>query len=191
MLGELADLAMDLARDMAAKAKKSESLEDAERYTLAFDRMARSVRLSIALSRRLERDHLRDQSHRQSEVVDLRKSRLRARLRSEIAEADVSFKRSLELERELDATLAEDALYQSFVDLPLDEAIYSLRDRLGLIDPPPGRSPIEGEVDRDACRETEGAQAHSHLSGFQPPHPTTSGAPPEGEHLGISRPAPA
>ncbi|RYG99372.1 MAG: hypothetical protein EON57_11775 [Alphaproteobacteria bacterium] len=56
MLGELADLAMELARDMAAKARKADSLEDTERCALTFDRMARSARLSIALSRKLERD---------------------------------------------------------------------------------------------------------------------------------------
>jgi hypothetical protein len=192
MLDEFADLAMELGRDMAGRAKKAETDEQRERCIFTFDRMYRAVRLSIALSRRLKRDEAREQSHHRAEAVDLRKAKLRARLRSEIRAEDVSLKIRCDLERELDDRLAEDALYQSFLDLPLDEAIHRLRDKLGLV-PPPGRSPIEGEVDRAERREPEGVAAHSHLSGLQPPHPVSPGAPPEGEHLGgpALKPAPS
>jgi hypothetical protein len=175
MLDEFADLAMELGRDMAGRAKKAETDEQRERCIFTFDRMYRAVRLSIALSRRLKRDEAREQSHHRAEAVDLRKAKLRARLRSEIRAEDVSLKIRCDLERELDDRLAEDALYQSFLDLPLNEAITHLRDRLGLEVPPP-----QGEGDREAV---EGVAAHCDLSGLQPPHRPAAGAPPEGEQL--------
>jgi hypothetical protein len=190
LLDEMAVIAMDLARDMAGQAKKAEALEERERCILAVDRMMRSVRLSIALQRRLERDDARDLKQRQTEGVDLRKARLRARLRSEIRSEDVSLKTRCDRERELDERLAEDALYQSFLDLPLDEAIHRLRDKLGLV-PPPGRSPIEGEVDRAERREPEGVAAHSHRRSLQPPQSAALTAPPEGEQLVGLKPAPS
>jgi hypothetical protein len=183
MLDEFADLAMELGRDMAGRAKKAETDEQRERCIFTFDRMYRAVRLSIALSRRLKRDEAREQSHHRAEAVDLRKAKLRARLRSEIRAEDVSLKIRCDLERELDDRLAEDALYQSFLDLPLNEAITHLRDRLGLEVPPP-----QGEGDREAV---EGVAAHSHRRGLRPPQSAALTAPPEGEQLRDLRPAPS
>jgi hypothetical protein len=74
MLDEFADLAMELGRDMAGRAKKAETDEQRERCIFTFDRMYRAVRLSIALSRRLKRDEAREQSHHRAEAVDLRKA---------------------------------------------------------------------------------------------------------------------
>src|SRR5688572_12585530 len=176
MLDEFADLAMELGRDMAGRAKKAETDEQRERCIFAFDRMYRAVRLSISLSRRLKRDEAREQSHHRAEAVDLRKARLRARLRSEIRSEDFSLKTRCDLERELDDRLAEDALYQSFLELPLDEAINCLRDKLGLQVPPP-----QGEGDREAV---EGVETHSHRRGLQPPQSAALTAPPEGEQSG-------
>ena len=135
MLGELADLAMGLARDMAAKARDAESLEDAERFTLCFERMARSVRLSIALQRRLDRDIRRDLTTERSDAVTVRKAQLRAAVRTAIRDESglAQFSKArLDLESELDERLAEDALYQAFLETPLDVAIAGLRRILGL-----------------------------------------------------------
>ena len=205
LLVELTDLAMGLARDLAGRAQKAEALEDAERFTLAFDRMSRSVRLSIALRRRLERDDVREETVRRAEVVDLRKAKLRAKLRTEIRESDVSFRIRCELERELDEHLAEDALYERFLDLPFEDAISKLRKDLGLTVPPPIPPPLGvadevrgagsqsdpvGEGDREAV---EGVAAQPDRHSLQPPHRLTAGTPPEGEQLVASglRPAPS
>jgi hypothetical protein len=135
MLGELADLAMGLARDMAAKARDADSLEDAERFTLCFERVARSVRLSIALQRRLGREARRDLSAERSDAVGVRKAQLRAAVRTVIrTESGLAqySKARLDLESELDERLAEDALHQAFLDAPLDLAVAELRRTLGL-----------------------------------------------------------
>jgi hypothetical protein len=186
LLVELTDLAMDLARDFAAEAKQAKQAgrrDEAERCTQAFDRMARSARLSIALRRRLQHDDGRHEAQRNSEAVDLRKARLRARLRSEIKAGDYAFKARLDCERELEERLAEDALYQSFLDLPFDEALTRLRDKLGLQVPPP-----QGERDRASRRDTEEVETHSHRRAL---HPVSPGAPPEAEQLVGLRPAPS
>ena len=186
LLVEMTDLAAELARDFAAEAKQAKADGDkdqAERCTAAFDRMARSVRLSIALRRKLERVEAREAALRRSDAVDLRKARLRARLRSEINASGHGFSDRLEMERELDARLAEDALYQSFLARPLDQAIAKFRSRLGLSNPPP-----QGEGDRVAV---EGVETHVDRRGLQPPHRPAAGVPPEVEHLRDLKPAPS
>lgn len=135
MLGELADLAMGLARDMAGKARDAETREDAERFTLCFERMARSVRLSIALQRRLDRDARRDLTAERSDAVCVRKAQVRAAVRTAIRDESglAQFSKArLDLESELDERLAEDALYEAFLEAPLDLAVARLRRALGL-----------------------------------------------------------
>ena len=148
MLGELADLAMDLARDLAAKVKQSDSLEDAERFSRAFDRMARSVRLTIALQRRLHADARRDWSAERTTAVELRKAQVRASVYATIRDAsglkDYDVRR-VQMERELDERLAEETLYQAFLDTPLEVVITRLRQTLGLPDDPRFPSPWRGE----------------------------------------------
>ena len=56
LLGELAELSMDLARDLQARAKAAETAEDATALAGAFHRIARGVRQTLALEARLERD---------------------------------------------------------------------------------------------------------------------------------------
>jgi len=55
-LSELAQLGMELARDVAARAKAAATPREAEGLVLAFERIARSVRLTFALQNRLARD---------------------------------------------------------------------------------------------------------------------------------------
>jgi hypothetical protein len=141
MLGELADLAMDLARDLAAKAKASDNLEDAERFARGFERMARCVRLTIGLQRRLHADARRDWSAERTTAVELRKAQVRASVRASIREtyANPFAMPRIERERDLDERLMEEALEQAFLDAPLDVVIARIREKLGL--PEPNASP--------------------------------------------------
>jgi hypothetical protein len=175
LLVEMTDLAAELARDFAAEARQAKAAGDkdeAERCLGAFDRMARSVRLSIALRRRLERADARQAALRRSEALDVRKAQVRARLRAEIRDQDISRNAQFELERELDTHLAEDALYQRFLDLPFDATMARLRGRLGLeedpevIDPPP-----QGEGDHEVV---EGVAAHAAPATKPPPGSRTA-----------------
>jgi hypothetical protein len=56
ILGELAELGLMLARDLAAQARGCEDPADAERLAQAFNKTSRAVRLTLALDAKLERD---------------------------------------------------------------------------------------------------------------------------------------
>ena len=147
MLGELADLAMDLARDLAAQARQADSLEDAERFARGFERMARCVRLTLALQRRLHSDACRAWSAERTTAVELRKAQVRASVRAAIREAYANpfAMPRIERERDLDERLAEEALHQAFLDTPLEAVIARLREKLGLPANSESPSPWMGE----------------------------------------------
>ncbi|MBS0332271.1 MAG: hypothetical protein JSS35_05850, partial [Proteobacteria bacterium] len=56
MLGELAELSLMLARDLAAEARAAEAPEERTALTEASEKMSRCVRLTLALDAKLERD---------------------------------------------------------------------------------------------------------------------------------------
>ena len=137
MLGELADVAMDLARDMAGRAKAAESLEEAERMTRAFDRMARSVRLTLSLEARLERELKSEARAAHGEALDaiqVRRKQVRARLMA-VIRAEVPRAERDRLEFELDVSLAEETLYTAFLDGPVETVIARLGVHLRLFEP--------------------------------------------------------
>ena len=59
MLGELAELGLMLARDLAVQARAAEDTEDKVALTTAFQKTSRAVRLTLALDFKLERDAAR------------------------------------------------------------------------------------------------------------------------------------
>lgn len=60
ILGELAELGLMLARDLAAQARACEDPADTERLVTAFNKTSRAVRLTLALEAKLRRDRARD-----------------------------------------------------------------------------------------------------------------------------------
>jgi hypothetical protein len=60
MLGELAELSLMLARDLAVQARAAEDMEEKVALTAAFQKMARTTRLTLALDFKLDRDAARD-----------------------------------------------------------------------------------------------------------------------------------
>lgn len=137
MLGELADVAMDLARDMAERAKAADSLEEAGHFTRAFDRLARSVRLTLGLEARLERD-LRAEARtvriETREAILLRRQQVSARLES-VMRAEVPRAEREGLEYEMNRRLSEETLYTAFLDGPVEDVIARLGAHLGLFEP--------------------------------------------------------
>jgi len=59
MLGELAELGLVLARELARQAQAAEDPADTERLVGAFNKTSRAVRLTLALDAKLERDAAR------------------------------------------------------------------------------------------------------------------------------------
>lgn len=75
ILGELAELGLSLARDLAAQARACEDPADTERLVTSFNKTSRAVRLTLALEAKLRRDRDRDaqedtQAQRRIEAQD-------------------------------------------------------------------------------------------------------------------------
>ena len=134
VLAELADLGMVVARSLAARCQAAKSDEAAQGLSLAFQRIARSVRLCLALESRLARERrqaLSDQRVVHVNAVERRKTQVRAVLTR--AAYDETEAGDLEaLLDELDARLDEDALFDAFAEGPVEACIARIRADLGL-----------------------------------------------------------
>ena len=168
-LDELADLGMSLARDLHASALASEDPKVKADLAHAFDRIARSVRMSLALKAKLERDAGRDHHQAHKATVERRKAQVRHTLErllwTETESEDL----------ELDDALDHAALEDDFASAPIEEIITRIKIDLGLQDPPPGRSPIEGEVALGEAERRRGLQPTP-----QPTEPPTHSVPWQG-----------
>jgi hypothetical protein len=60
MLGELAELSLMLARDLAVQAREAEDAQEKVALAAAFQKTARTTRLTLALDVKLDRDAARD-----------------------------------------------------------------------------------------------------------------------------------
>jgi hypothetical protein len=143
---ELAETAMALARDIAEAALKAEAVADKIALAGAHERLARSVRLTIQLCERLERNEAQaerpgDQpditalERRITPQLDLRKAQVRAAVRRSI-EQDYEGEDAEILERALEGLLEEWALTRRFMNEQPIEMVSLLRRSLKLPDNP-------------------------------------------------------
>jgi hypothetical protein len=197
-LRELAELGMSFARKLEARVEGVASVAEVQALALAFNRIARGVRLTHALRTKLARDHLEigklDRAAAQK-AVERRKAQVTAVLDREIFTDEADQDTADHLAERLTERLDAEALFDDFLNGPLDHVIARIRKDLGLAapDPPPGRSPIEGGEDRGLAEGKAVAidndlsiavtNAHSDRRGLQPPQSAALTAPPEGEHL--------
>jgi hypothetical protein len=142
ILAELSELGLALARGVQAQALAADDPASAADLSLAFHRVSRSVRQTLALEARLERD--RNQKDREDRAeaareaerrVQHRKSQVRMaveRLVWNEAEDDEAERLLAELENLLD----EEALSDNFTEAPLDVHIARICKELGLAAPP-------------------------------------------------------
>ena len=140
-LAEFTELAMDLARDAGQCAKETEDAHEKAQLMLAVERLGRSLRLTIALQRRLGREA---RTHR-TEAIETRRQQVRTVLLPQVRASTDHLGERYEREAELDERLAEEALYEAFADLPLETCLNRLRDLLDL----PIPFPLEGGRVRD------------------------------------------
>jgi hypothetical protein len=141
VLAELAELGLGIARRLAAQAEVAES--DAEALALAFHRVSRSVRLTLALEVRLQRERLqgvREARKETARAAQTRKQQVRWALgRAMPAETEAD-----ETERLWDALeerLEEAALYEDFLEGPVEACIARIRAGLGLPPADPANDP--------------------------------------------------
>jgi hypothetical protein len=164
ILGELAQLGLSSARDLHARQLAAETPEQASRLAFALHRISRSLRQTLALQARLERDAQRAEREDAAEVVELdkrrfekRKAQVKAAVESLIwteAESPEAYETfSLELE-DLLAIETQDA--EAFEDEPVDDQIARLCSRIGLQIPPPDDPPPPAVILRSGDRPDPG-----------------------------------
>ena len=138
ILAKLSELGLELACDLQASALAAEDLAAKERLALAFHRVSRSLRQTLALEARLERDAQR-QVHedlaraekRRTAGVEVRKAQVRAGVERMIyceIEAEEAEMWLDDLTERLDA----EALDDDFTDEDVDAHIERLAKELGL-----------------------------------------------------------
>ncbi len=177
ILGELSELGLTLARGLHARALAAETAEEAQAFSLAFHRISRSVRQTLALESKLERERRRlDLEDRQDAQrrVEAGVSQRKAQVRFAVERAIWTEAEGVEAERlldELDDLLEEGALGDGFLDGPIETLIARIQDDLGLtvadLRPPPAGglrepgvppdsygAPSEGPVPQTALNST-------------------------------------
>jgi hypothetical protein len=134
VLTELAELGLALARRLAARAEAAPTDEEAQGLALAFQRVARSVRQTLALETRLARERnqaLREDRVRVERAVETRRKQISLAVgriisdETEQAEVDRLFD-------DLDDILNEQSLYAEFVEGPVEAIIARICQGLGL-----------------------------------------------------------
>ncbi|HEX5262771.1 MAG TPA: hypothetical protein VFW13_04555, partial [Phenylobacterium sp.] len=71
ILGELAELSLMLAKDLAVQARETENPEAKVALVQAFEKISRSARLTLALDAKLDRDAARDARNAAREATAL------------------------------------------------------------------------------------------------------------------------
>ncbi|WP_374569940.1 hypothetical protein [Phenylobacterium sp.] len=136
LLGELAELGMDFARELKGRVGEVESLEQAEGLALAFHRIARTVRLTLALESRLAREQGEVARIRRIEVErrnERRAEQVRTAVWREIwAETDGREDEAEALLESLDALIEDEVLFERLASGPVEAAIARIRQDLGL-----------------------------------------------------------
>jgi len=135
VLGELTELGLTLARDLHARALAAESAEEAQALGLAFHRISRSVRQSLALEARMQRDAKlaeREAWIAERQAEDRARQAHGARLRDHKGRVHVAMQRLIwteaegdedeveALEEDLSARLDEAALDEAFLEIPVE-----------------------------------------------------------------------
>jgi hypothetical protein len=150
MLGELAELGLMLARDLAVQARAAEDADEKVALTAAFQKTSRAVRLTLALDFQLERQAARADREAQLQArEDLAAEQRSARMAEDAAEPAPAerqkarvrgvLNRLLWTEAEgdsdefdvlladLDARLDEGAEAEGFADLPIEALAQRLK----------------------------------------------------------------
>jgi len=149
ILGELTELGLTLARDLHARALSAETTQDAQALSLAFQRVSRSVRQSLALEAKMEREaqvaarEAQTRAHLQQvgRAGDLKRRVGVAMNRLIWTEADGDEDEAEALDDDLTARLDEMALAEDFLEIPLETLVAQLTADMGLGAAPDAEAP--------------------------------------------------
>jgi phosphate-selective porin len=157
ILAELSERGLSLARALHARALAAETTEEACELGLAFHRISRSLRQTLALEARLERDDRRQdhedrvEAQRQDQARVLRR---RTQVRIAMERAIWNEAEGDEAERlldDLDDVLEGEVLADGFADAPLDAHIARLCAEFGLAAPGPDEADEDNAIAFDSA----------------------------------------
>ena len=132
-LSELAELGMALARDAAARAQACEDNAAAAALCLAFERLARSVRLTFSLRSRLSRETRGEQLVR----AEARRKQVSSIIGRTLTRADLRERERREVLFDIEQRLFEEAVDGRLAEGPIEAAIARIRAAVGLPSPDP------------------------------------------------------
>jgi hypothetical protein len=162
MLDELARMGLTLARELHQRATQTEDNEAAVRLALAFHHVSRSVRQSVALSARLQRERRRDAElrldtaeRRATAQLQDRTGRVRAAI-EQLSWTETADWRTLTRREKLELLLNAEAASDDFLDGPVEAPVARIARAMGLTlravpsatdapapEAPPGAEPAE------------------------------------------------
>jgi hypothetical protein len=158
ILAELAELGLSSARDLHARQLAAETPEQASRLAFALHRISRSIRQTLALQAKLERDARR--TDLEDLVIAQDAAKARKALRRDQVKATVERLIWIEHEKEgedadhlvecLGELLAEDLLHDDFDAEPVEVHIAKMCEALGLPYPRAGEGVGRGPTDEGA-----------------------------------------
>ena len=138
ILVELAEMGLSLARAVHGKALAAETPAELAEMTLAFHRISRSVRQTLALDAKLERDRARQAQAAEIEAIRTRPQRTldrKCQLRTAMQRAIWDEAEGAEAEILLDVlhdALNEESLSDDFLTDPIEVNIERIRHDLGM-----------------------------------------------------------
>jgi hypothetical protein len=176
MLAIIAEQGLSLATALHDRAVQAEAAEQAASLAMAWNRTTRSLRQTIALADRLDRDRRHAEREARAEAdrdhdrrLDRRKAQVKAAverlIRTEAEEDEAE-----QLIDDLDDLLKAEALADDFAADPLDAHIARIATDLGLPDPPP-----QGEGDHEQV--AGGAAPSPAHPAVQPPQSLPDSSP--------------
>jgi hypothetical protein len=177
-LTELMELGLALARKLQDRALAAATLEEERAASLAFHRISRSVRQTLALETQLERmrrrmlrEDIEDAQAQTQQAVERRKAQVKAVLTRLVWSEHEADEVDAMIEG-LDSLLAEDALADDFLTQPVEALIARLSRDLGLAaeadaEEPDGASPAATAPDPAAG--SHGSQVEGDWSPPPPP----------------------
>jgi hypothetical protein len=137
ILAELTAMGLDLARDLHAEALAAQGQAKAD-LTLAFHRISRSIRQSLALKARLERDQRQaareaanDAARQTLDRVQKKRSQIRRAISHDVW-SEYEGDEAEALLDDLDAWVYEASEDEAFLDAPVELLIARIRENLGL-----------------------------------------------------------
>ena len=176
-LAELLELGMAAAREVQARLLAAEDAKAVCDLSLAFNRVSRAVRQTVALQAKVGRERRREGRDQAAEIKradETRASRRQSQVRTAVERLIWTEAEDDEAERlidELDDLISEEALYEGFGQEPVAAHIARICGDLGLPVPPPS-----GEVSPKATEGASAADSPPDVPGG-PPQPLWDSSP--------------